>query len=234
MTHTVLLVDDDADVLHSLARMLQKQPYQLYTARSGEEAVIMFKSRKVDVLVADERMPGMSGLDLLAWVAGNYPDVVRIMLTGHAGTDTAIRAINEAGVFYFFTKPCNEAYLAIMIRKALEHKDLLGEHAQLLEISRQQAKDRERFVEEVSALGRLLSRDVRTPLGSVAQSCQALLEQHRDVFDPEAKSLIEGTLDAISDMQCLIEDLQARMRVWESKGGPVQSRAAPEPILSGT
>jgi CheY-like chemotaxis protein len=69
MTHTVLLVDDDADVLHCLTRMLQRQPYQLYTARSGDEAVTLLKCRHVDVIVCDERMPGMSGSELLAWVA---------------------------------------------------------------------------------------------------------------------------------------------------------------------
>jgi DNA-binding NtrC family response regulator len=128
MTHTVLLVDDDAVVLHCLARILQNQPYQLYTARSGTEAVNVLEARRVDVIVSDERMPGMSGTDLFAWVAMYYPGVVRIMLTGRATMETAIRAINEGGVHYFFTKPCNEAHLAVVIRKALEHQNLLVKH----------------------------------------------------------------------------------------------------------
>ena len=131
MTRTVLLVDDDADVLHCLTRMLQRQPYQLYTARSGDEAVTLLKCRQVDVIVADERMPGMSGTDLLAWVARNYPDVVCIMLTGQASIEAVMRAINEGSVFHVFTKPCNEVDLAIMIRKALEHKDILEKQSQL-------------------------------------------------------------------------------------------------------
>ena len=133
MNHTVLLVDDDANVLNGLARVLRHQPYQLYTALSGDEAMAILKARNVDVIVSDEQMPGISGSDLLAWVADKLPDVMRIVLTGHATAETAIRAINEGDVFHFFTKPCDEVQLALTIRKALENRDHLREHGQLIE-----------------------------------------------------------------------------------------------------
>jgi two-component system, probable response regulator PhcQ len=124
MNHVVLLVDDDNNLLHGLARALHKQPYQLYTARSAKEAMLVLKSHPVDVIVADEQMPGMSGSDLLAWVAQKYPEVARIVLTGQATTETAIRAINQCAVFRFFSKPCKDVQLALAIRAALERKDL--------------------------------------------------------------------------------------------------------------
>jgi len=123
MNHIVLLVDDDENVLHGLARALRRQPYQLYTARSGEEAMSILKAHPVDVVVADEQMPGMSGSELLAWIARSYPEVMRIVLTGRATAETAIRAINEGAVYHFFTKPCHEVQLALTIRKALEEKE---------------------------------------------------------------------------------------------------------------
>lgn len=123
MPHTLLLVDDDENLLHGLARALHSQPYRIYTAQSAEEAKWVFKSRPVDVVLADERMPGESGTDLLAWVAKHYPEVVRIMLAGHPTVETALRAINEAGVCRFFTKPCNVVDLAIAIRRAMEQRD---------------------------------------------------------------------------------------------------------------
>jgi len=125
MWHSVLLVDDDDRVLNGLVRTLRGQPYRIYTAKSGEEAKWVLKSQMVDVIVTDEKMPGLSGTDLLAWVAAHRPEVVRIVLTGHATVDTAIRAINEAGVYHFFTKPCNEFELSVVIHKALEQKDRL-------------------------------------------------------------------------------------------------------------
>jgi len=118
--HHVLLVDDDENLLRGLARALRFQPYHVYTARSGEEALHVLKSHPIDVVVADEQMPGISGSDLLAWVAANCPEVVRIVLTGRPSTEAAIRAINEADVFRFFTKPCDTVRLALAIRQALE------------------------------------------------------------------------------------------------------------------
>ncbi|MCR4411372.1 MAG: response regulator [Thermoguttaceae bacterium] len=123
MNATVLLVDDDENLLHGLARVLRHQPFRLLTARSGDEAMWVLKTRRVDVIVADENMPGMSGTELLAWVARECPHVVRIVLTGHATAATAIRAINDGGVYRFFTKPCHEVELALAIRKAIEEKD---------------------------------------------------------------------------------------------------------------
>jgi DNA-binding NtrC family response regulator len=120
MTHTVLLVDDDENLLHGLTRALRRQPYRIFTARSGNEAQWVLKTQPVDVIVCDEQMPGMSGSDLLGWAAAQFPDVVRIVLTGHASVDVAIKAINDGAVYRFFTKPCNEFELAIAIREAIE------------------------------------------------------------------------------------------------------------------
>ncbi|MBN2021696.1 MAG: response regulator [Pirellulales bacterium] len=122
MNPIVLLVDDDENVLHGLSRVLRNQPYHLFTARSGDEAIHVLKTHVVDVIVADDQMPGMSGSDLLAWVAEHCSEVRRIVLTGHATAATAIRAINEGAVFRFFTKPCDEVELAIAIREALEQR----------------------------------------------------------------------------------------------------------------
>ena len=120
MNHTVLLVDDESNVLHGLSRTLRHQPFDLFTARSGEEAVDILKRMVIHVVVADEQMPGMSGGELFAWIAEHFPDTKRIVLTGHPTAETAIRAINEGTVYRFFTKPCNPVDLALAIHSALE------------------------------------------------------------------------------------------------------------------
>ena len=76
----VLLVDDDANLLCGLLRALHNQPYHIYTARGGDEAMHVCKTRSIDLIVSDEHMSGMQGTDLLSWVAREFPDVVRILL----------------------------------------------------------------------------------------------------------------------------------------------------------
>ncbi len=139
MSHTVLLIDDEPNVLDGLTRVLRKEPYEILTANSAEEAATLLEDRSVDLIVSDEEMPGMSGTEFLGRVAQGYPDTVRIVLTGNPTLPTALRAINEGKVYQFFTKPCNEIDLAITIRRALEQKDLLAKSRDLLEVTKRQS-----------------------------------------------------------------------------------------------
>jgi DNA-binding NtrC family response regulator len=122
MTHTVLLIDDDKNLLSGLSRALRQQPYRLLTAQSAEEAMQIIKAHPVDLIVSDECMGPMQGTQLLAWVATHYPQIVRILLSGTPSVPSALRAVNEAKVHRFFTKPCNVVELAMCIREALENK----------------------------------------------------------------------------------------------------------------
>ena len=123
MTPTVLLVDDDKNLLQGLMRALRSQPYTLLTANSAEEAAFLLKSNTIDVVVSDECMPGMRGTDYLKWVAKNFPETVRILLTGKPSPDTAVRAVNQGQVFRFLTKPCRDWDLAMAIRDALDLRE---------------------------------------------------------------------------------------------------------------
>jgi DNA-binding NtrC family response regulator len=174
MPPIVLLVDDDENLLRGLARALRDQPYHLFTARSGEEAIEVLKTRPVDVVVSDERMPGISGGELLAWTAEHCPDVMRIVLTGHATAETAIRAINEGGVYHFFTKPCNVAHLAVTIRKAIEHKTLVEENRRLLELSTRQVRQLDRMGHDLRIVARIASHDLRETLATIGERCGQL------------------------------------------------------------
>lgn len=172
MQQTVLLVDDDDNILHGLARALRHQPYHLHTARSAEEAVWTLKTRAVDVIIADDRMPGMSGCDLLVWVAERYPDVIRIVLTGQGTMQTAVRAINEGGVYYFFTKPCDVVQLAMTIRKALEHKALLDENRRLAQLNATFRHFPEDLFEQLERLETLLGQGLCRPLEQMQEVAQ--------------------------------------------------------------
>ena len=127
MSYTVLFVDDDHNVLEGLTRALRKEPYEILTAPSAEEAALILEKSAVDVIVCDEQMPGISGTEFLTQTAKDYPEVIRIILTGHSTPKLWSRAINECDIFRFLIKPCDELELATMIRKALKERTLANQ-----------------------------------------------------------------------------------------------------------
>lgn len=118
--NNVLLIDDEPNVLSGLCRNLRHQPYEVFTARSAEEALPIVKSRPIAVVVSDEQMPGRSGTELFSWMATACPEIVRIVLTGHSSPETTMRAINKGKVFRYFTKPCHVVELALAIRDGID------------------------------------------------------------------------------------------------------------------
>jgi DNA-binding NtrC family response regulator len=129
---TVLFVDDEPHVLAGLRDALRKKPYKILTATSGEQALSLLAERRVDVVVSDEQMPNMTGSRLLSIVRQKYPHTVRIVLTGQASIEGAIRAINEGEIFRFLTKPCHPTDLAFTIQHGLHLRDLARESSRLL------------------------------------------------------------------------------------------------------
>ncbi|MGA2448874.1 MAG: response regulator [Polyangiaceae bacterium] len=134
----VLFVDDEPHVVAGLRDALRKGPYDILTATSAEEALQTLVDHHVDVVVSDEQMPNMTGSQFLGLVRRKYPYTVRIILTGHASLEAAIRAINEGEVYRFLTKPCNPADLAHTIQQGLQIRDLTRESSRLLSRVRRQ------------------------------------------------------------------------------------------------
>lgn len=122
MQPLILIVDDDPLVLDVLKEILSRGPYTVLGAPSGEEALELMDRESIDVVISDERMPGMKGSEFLSVVRQRHPDVVRIILTGHASVQAAIRAINESEIFRFLTKPANSQELHKAVEDALSHK----------------------------------------------------------------------------------------------------------------
>jgi two-component system, probable response regulator PhcQ len=118
----ILFVDDDSSVTAALKRVVHRQPWRVLEASSGEEALAVLAREDVAVIVADERMPGMSGSELLSRVRRTHPDTVRMVLTGQASLSAAIRAINEGEIRRFFVKPCDETDLVESICEVLRER----------------------------------------------------------------------------------------------------------------
>ncbi|HTO54986.1 MAG TPA: HD domain-containing phosphohydrolase [Myxococcota bacterium] len=115
----VLLVDDEVNILKALVRLFRSEPVQVFTASSASEALARLAAEPIQVVISDQRMPGTSGVQLLAQIRELHPKVVRILLTGHAEIAVAVSAINHGEIFRLLTKPWNDDELRATVRQAL-------------------------------------------------------------------------------------------------------------------
>ncbi len=160
MQHTVLVVDDEPAIRETLTEVLTREPYEILCAGSAEEALAILSREPVDVVLSDEKMPGMAGSEFLAIVRRQYPDTIRMILTDHASLESAIHAINEGEIYRFFTKPCNMVDLVVTIRQALQQKELMAENQRLIQTVRQQSLSLEKLERQHPGITKV-KRDAR-------------------------------------------------------------------------
>ena len=141
MGSCILLVDDEQNVLSALKRELADEPYEIFTALNGEEALNLVSARNFKIIISDERMPGMDGASFLAAAKEISPSSVRMMLTGHASIDATMRAVNDGEIYRFFTKPWNSLELKQAIKSAIERYDLEDENRRLLKLVKRQTQE---------------------------------------------------------------------------------------------
>jgi diguanylate cyclase (GGDEF)-like protein/PAS domain S-box-containing protein len=115
---TLLVVDDEENVLHAIRRLLRNEGCQVLVATSGEEALELLASNDVGVILSDQRMPGMTGTELLQRVRKMHPNIVRIILSGYSDASTIADAINKGAVYKYISKPWDNAELVALVRKA--------------------------------------------------------------------------------------------------------------------
>ncbi|MBI5906193.1 MAG: Flp pilus assembly complex ATPase component TadA [Deltaproteobacteria bacterium] len=138
---TLLFVDDEEPVLSALRRIFLEENYEILTAASADAGIRTLEERKVQLVVTDHRMPGMTGAQFLREVKKRWPDTIRIMLTGYADVQSILGAVNEGAVYKFITKPWNDEDLRLTVSLALQQYVLLQENRRLREIAqRQQSK----------------------------------------------------------------------------------------------
>jgi DNA-binding NtrC family response regulator len=115
----ILFVDDEERILRSLAMQFRRQ-YELLTESDPRRALERLKSETVHIIVSDQRMPQISGAELLAQARQIAPDTLRILLTGYSDLDAAVEALNDGGIFRYLTKPWDQQEMAFTLRQAAE------------------------------------------------------------------------------------------------------------------
>jgi DNA-binding NtrC family response regulator len=131
MKHPILVVDDEPEILFSLRGLLRRD-FEVHTAESGSEAIEILRRQPVHVIMTDQRMPEMTGVELMSQVQGEWPDAIRMVFTGYADIKAVIDAINLGHIFRYITKPWDPEELQAVLQQACEEYDRIIERKCLL------------------------------------------------------------------------------------------------------
>lgn len=135
---TILVVDDEEEVRNSLTRALEREGYEVFSAEGPTEALQILQKEQVKLVISDQNMPDMNGIEFLKLVRERHPNVCRIMLTSDSSAATLIRSINEGEVYRFLEKPWSQTVLRVTVYFAFEAIQLADENRRLLQALRRQ------------------------------------------------------------------------------------------------
>ncbi len=175
--HSILLVDDEPEVLFSLKGLLRRE-FNLHTAETGSEAMEILARHEIHVVMTDQRMPEMTGVELVQRVKCQYPEAIRIVFTGYADIKSVIDAINKGGLYRYITKPWDPDELVELLREAVAEYDKIVQGKQLLA----DLQDYVRRCQDVIAEIRnpeVGTPDARADIESLFQIGNALLDRLR-------------------------------------------------------
>src|SRR5262245_57179833 len=146
--HTLAIVDDDPDVVLSLEKLLRRD-YEVLGHTNPREALAQLQARDVDIVLADQCMPELTGVEFLCQARELRPDAVPVLLTGNPDLQGAMDAVNQGNVFRYLLKPCDLDELRVVLRQAAAQHDLEAERRRLeRELTRE--RDRLRVLLEVT------------------------------------------------------------------------------------
>jgi DNA-binding NtrC family response regulator len=189
--HTILVVDDEPNILQSLQALLRLD-YQVLTADSGPEGLAILDKTDVQVVMSDQRMPGMSGVEFLGHVRRSHPFVVRVIFTGYADIHAVIDAINLGAVYRYVTKPWAPEQLQAVLRQCLARWEQIQERQRLLEdLRRAHAQQLALFDALRQGKFGTLSSLGRAEAARLAGSGRALLESLDRVLEVGAEQSVD-------------------------------------------
>lgn len=177
---SLLLVDDEANILKSLTRLFRPCGYKIHMAENGEDALQILRDEPIDLILSDMRMPNMNGAEFLARAAKRWPGTMRILLTGYADIESTIAAVNQGKIYSYCSKPWEDSELKLLVQHALEQKFLRDERDRLFEIVNEQNERLKELNAQLEDRVEIRTRQLKTSLDRIGQAHKALNKQYTD------------------------------------------------------
>ncbi len=172
--YNILLIDDEVDNLNVLAELL-KDEYNIFVAESGAKGLEIIQNKHIDLIITDQRMPEMTGVQMLKKTVDDHPDTIRMILTGFTDVNAIIDAINSGQVYRYITKPWNEGELRITIKQGLEKYELSNKVKRLIDELTQKN-------EELTQLNLSLEKKVEERTREVIDAHEQIANMHKEML----------------------------------------------------
>jgi len=224
----ILYVDDEEINLNVFEATFDDR-FNIFTATSGDEGLEILKEQTVEVIIVDQRMPGMSGVEFLKQVIPDHPEPIRLILTGYSDIDVIIEAVNDCGIFRYLTKPWQESEMIQVLEQGLEVYSLRRDNKKLInelqqanegleakveertkEVVRQketltiQNRQLQKLNEEKNNLIGVVAHDLRSPVNQI-KGLIDLLRMESSGTPPSDTTYIDKIIDATERMTYMID-----------------------------
>ncbi|MFB0524284.1 MAG: ATP-binding protein [Phycisphaerae bacterium] len=203
---TILVIDDEKAMQDSCCQVLTKDGYRTETAADGNSGLQKIRQIKPDLVLVDLKMPGISGMELLERIGDIDPNIVSVVITGYATIESAVEAMKR-NAYDFLPKPFTPDQLRIVTRRGLERRALTVEAAKL---QQEKEKMRENFIT-------LVSHQLRSPLASIQQYFEVILEGFAGDVGSKQKEMIEDASKRIDELLKLVNDWLNMSRIEAGK-----------------
>lgn len=229
----LLIIDDDEEILTALGHQFRHR-YDVHLARGAEEGYRIMATTPIHVVLCDQRMPNMTGIAFFERIKNDFPDAVRLLVTGYPEAETSIAAINAGDVFRYITKPWDPVELEMIVAQAFERYGLVAQNQALLnELRAVNASLEERVAERTTALMAaneqlqqandlknefmgIAAHDLRTPL-TVIKGIASMMLSQPDLPPYQRDEYMQMILDAVEDMIALLNDLLSISEIESGK-----------------
>ena len=235
--HTILVVDDEPDVVKSVKDLLRLD-YRVLGATSATDGLRILQKEEVHIVMTDQRMPEMTGVEFLSHARGDAPEAIRLLFTGYADIKAVIDAINQGNVYRYISKPWDPDELQMIIREAAQRYELLTERKNLLKRLQEQNTELEKTNAELKrandlkyAFIQVASHELRTPL-TILIGLTRLSATLPDLKDPLKDWL--GRIDgAAKRLQHLVDQLVTILMAGKFDVSAIERRPTDlHPLLS--
>ncbi|MCA9525527.1 MAG: response regulator, partial [Myxococcales bacterium] len=202
----ILVVDDEHQTVKAVKYLLRRR-YEVLGATRAEEALELLTHTSVDVVLCDQRMPGMTGDQFFTRIAEEYADTVRILITAYSDMDALVRSVNRGRIFAYLPKPWHAEELERVVEKAIIYRQECEMCRSRLDRLRLINERLERTNEDLRSFSHMVAHDLKEPLRTISAFTEVLDTDYRGTLDGQAQFYLDRIARCSSHLQSLIDDL---------------------------